>query len=678
VLKLARCPRTRPRQLRRGAVLALLLCTASLCAPASGMALGAPPRRAALIVFIGADARQLAAVGGLSVGIMSASQGRYSATQLLLDIGQGARIATSAYSSSEPPPLSLQTSGGQGVLEGWPRARARAAAAPQELTPGLLAGQIPGGAGYAGSSTTRSLDGILAADRSGRVAEVSLGPDGTLVPRALALLARRRLVVADLPSGPRGLASIGRLERERPAGTLLIAVQRVVGVHGGELLWAGLGGLGTPGRELTSKSTQQRCLIVSVDLAPTILEWLGLPVPAEVRGAALETDGPLDAPQLSSLMARLHVLGGRRLRALAFLLCGWLVLALACSPSARARAWAMRTGALGVLWTPAAVMITAALEPSAAVEYATIAVSCMALGALSDLLLPWPRALIAPAFVVPSAITVDALTHGQLLMRSLMGPNPILGARFYGVGNELKSGLAVLVLAAVAAALHPGRRDRRAQAAMIGAGLVLGVIEGSARIGAGVGGVILVAAGFAVSVILLAPGAINRRRALLVLIAPVAGLVLLAAIDLASAHGGGHFTGSILHARSAGDVRDILVRRYKAAWGELHNHAMPVATALCLGLSILAVRRRERLLAPVGASPVWQAALAGGLAAGVAGALVEDSGPVLLVVAVFALGCVLSYLWGRPPRSPVHTPGRPLEARSHARRPPAAPARSGS
>jgi hypothetical protein len=50
----------------------------------------------------------------------------------------------------------------------------------------------------------------------------------------------------------------------------------------------------------------------------------------------------------------------------------------------------------------------------------------------------------------------------------------------------------------------------------------------------------------------------------------------------------------------------------------------------------------------VGEDPAWMAALAGGLAAGVLGSLVEDSGPVLLVVAVFALGCVTAYLWGRP------------------------------
>ncbi|HKH78841.1 MAG TPA: hypothetical protein VJ996_02395, partial [Solirubrobacteraceae bacterium] len=203
-------------------------------------------------------------------------------------------------------------------------------------------------------------------------------------------------------------------------------------------------------------------------------------------------------------------------------------------------------------------------------------------------------------------------------------------------------------------------RGRRAATAMVGAGIVLAVVEGSARIGAGVGGVILVSAGTAVATVMLLAGALTRRRALIVLIAPVAGLVLLAALDLATAHGSGHYTGSILHARSAGDLRDVIVRRYTAAWDELRNGAMPVATAIALLAAALGLRRRERLLAPVAGDPAWLAALCGGLAAGVAGALVEDSGPVLLVVAVFALGCVLTYLWAGPVTSPraATRPGR--------------------
>jgi hypothetical protein len=211
---------------------------------------------------------------------------------------------------------------------------------------------------------------------------------------------------------------------------------------------------------------------------------------------------------------------------------------------------------------------------------------------------------------------------------------------------------------------------------MVCAGVLLAAIEGSAKIGAGVGGVILVSAAFALATAMLLPGVLTRKRALIVLITPVAGLVALAALDLATAHGAGHFTGSVLHARSAGDIRDIIVRRYKAAWDELKNRAMPVATAAALLYAAQGVRRRKRLLAPVAEDPIWQAALAGGLTAGVVGALVEDSGPVLLVVAVGVLGCVLSYLWDQPPDSVTpHSPDRTRAERSRARTPSGARAR---
>jgi hypothetical protein len=628
-------------------------------------------------VFLPAGERVLARAG-LSVGIVSASQGHYAQAQWLLDITQGSRVAASAYPGSAPPALSLRTRGGEGVVSGWDQVLARARRAPQLLRPGLLAEALPGGAGYAGATARAGLDAVVAADGGGRIGAVSLGPAATLPRRIAALLAGHRLVVADLPGGAAGVAMLDRLSAGRPPGELLIALQRSAGGRGDELLWAGAGGLrGGAGRELSTQTTRQRGLLAAIDVAPTILDWVGAPVPAEVRGRALETDGWLAPASLRGLMARLRVLGGRRLKALGILLCAWLALLALCSPWPAARASAVRAGALGVLWAPVVVMVPAALEPGAAVEYATIAVLCIALGALSDRLLAWPRALIAPALAAPLAIVADALAHSQLLVRSVLGPDPILGARFYGVGNELKSGLAVLVLAAVAAALYPARRDRLGVGAMLAAGLVLAAIEGSARIGAGVGGVILVCAGTAVAAVLLAPGTLSRRRALLVLLSPFAGLAALAAIDLATAHGSGHFTGSVLHARSAADIRDILVRRYDAAGEELRNHAMPVATAIALLAAIAAVRRRAALLAPVGEDPAWPAALAGGLAAGVVGALVEDSGPLLLVVAVFALGCVLSYLGTAPAGALIvrRSPDSSRAGRSRARRRPAAPVR---
>jgi hypothetical protein len=600
-------------------------------------------------VFAPAGESQLAHTAGLSVGIMSASQGQYSTGQLLLDVSQGARVASSSYPTSTPPALSLAPSGAGATVAGWRAARARAEDAPQLLRPGILASQIPGGAGYAGITGTADVDGVLAAGREGRIAALSLGPPSTLLARIAALLRTERLVVADLPGGGEGRSDLLALSAGRAPGELLIVVQHASGGAGHELLWTAAAGLaGGGGRELSSQSTNERGLIASFDLAPTILEHLGAAIPADVRGKPIVTDGPLRRAALRGLMARLRVIPGRRLKALGCLLCALALLLVLAAPWARARAWAMRAGGLGVLWAPIAVLIPAALEPSAPVEYATIALACMALGALTDALVPWPRAVLVPAIVSVVVLTLDALAGTQLLMRSLLGPDPILGARFYGIGNELKSGLAVLVLAGVAAALYPAARGRRAAWATAGAGVLLAVVEGSARIGAGVGGVILVCFAFAVATVMLAPGALTRRRALIVLISPVVGLAGLAVLDLTTAHGAGHFTGSVLHASSAGELRDIIVRRYGAAWDELKNHAMPVATAVALAYAAVGVRRRQRLLAPVGGDPGWLAALAGGLAAGAIGALVEDSGPVLLLVAMLALGCVLSYLWGRP------------------------------
>ncbi len=596
---------------------------------------------------------ELASIGGLSVGILSATQGSYSTGQFLLDITQGVRVASSAYAHARPPALSLQTTAGTGAaVAGWRAALKRAEGAPQLLRPGLLAAQIPGGAAYVGTGETDLTDGVVAADRRGHIEAVSLGTAPTLLGRVAAAGRSRRLVVVDLPAGVQGYGDLRALSAGRGAGELLIVVQRAPDAPGHELLWAALGGLtGGGGRDLTSQTTNERGLIAAVDLAPTILDHLGLtPIPADMRGEPIRTDGSLHSASLRALMARLYVIGGRRLRAFGCLLGAWALLLLAAARWPRTRARAMRTGAVGVLWAPVVVLIGAALEPSAPVEYATIVLACLALGALTDTLLPWPRAPIAAAIVAIVAIVADALAGTQLLMRSLLGPDPILGARFYGIGNELKSGLAVLVLAGLAAALYPAARGRTAATATALAGVVLAVVEGSARIGAGVGGVILVSAGFAVATVLLLPGALTRKRVLIVLAAPVAGLIALAILDLATAHGGGHYTGSILHARSAGDVRDVIVRRYTAAWGELHNHAMPAATGFALLYAALGLRRRKRLLAPVADDVAWQAAFAGGLTAGVVGALTEDSGPVLLVVAVFALGCVATYLWGRPSR----------------------------
>jgi len=608
---------------------------------------------------------QLRAVPGLSLGLLSAAEGVYRTEQLLLDVGAGDRVQYGSYDPSRPPALRLVRVGAGGSFAGWSAVLARAHGAPQLISPGALAGAIPGGGAYAGLTGQPPIDAVAAADGHGDVTAWSAGPAPTLLTRVQGLLDTHRFVVADLPAGVLGAADLHTLIASRPTGRLVAVVQRAPD-RAQALLAVGIAGLGG-GHELTSDTTDQRGLVASVDLPVTALEHLGRPVPPAMRGATIRVDGPLDASGLRRLRERLLAVAGRRMPALLWLALVSALVMLLAAALGRGRAGA-RVAALAWLWLPLAVLIPAPLSPSRPAEIALIVLAAMALGLATDRLAPWPRAPALPALIVVAALTVDALAGTQLLIRSILGPNPAFGARFYGIGNELKSGLAVLVFAGVAAALS-GRADSPARPAraMGAATVLLAVIEGSARIGAGVGGVLLVAAGGAVVTVLLLPGGVNRRRASLVVLAPVAGVVGLTVLDLLFAHGSGHFTGSVLHARSASDLRDLLVRRYTDAWDASKDGLMPVAFVAALLAIVAGVHWRGWLLAPTrvaGVDPagLWPAALAGGLAAGVVGMFVEDSGTLLLVVAVIALTATVTYLRAAPDRA------TPDETGSHMRR----------
>jgi hypothetical protein len=83
-----------------------------------------------------------------------------------------------------------------------------------------------------------------------------------------------------------------------------------------------------------------------------------------------------------------------------------------------------------------------------------------------------------------------------------------------------------------------------------------------------------------------------------------------------------------------------------------------------IGLLAVAYALRNRRLFAVLPDPAWRAALFGGLSAGVVGALTEDSGPLLFVVAVFVLACVTAYVRGAPgaPRPPGGGDAEPVGA----------------
>ena len=215
----------------------------------------------------------------------------------------------------------------------------------------------------------------------------------------------------------------------------------------------------------------------------------------------------------------------------------------------------------------------------------------------------------------------------DLILRSLLGPDPSRGARLFGIGNELEAILPVLALVGVAA-LAP-RRPALAFGTVMAA---LAVVIGAGRLGADVGGVVTVGVGGTVAVLCCRPGRPSRRAIVLAAAVPVAALGLLAAIDLAT-DADTHFSRTILHADSLGDVARTIGHRYELAWDALLRGLMPLATIAAVAAVVWAVRRRRTLYAPVAHLPAWRAALAGSLAGAVAGTLSNDSGPLLFVLA---------------------------------------------
>ena len=634
------------------AALAVLLAALGAAGPAQA----AQPR--AVLAFLPSGGEdnpkpvldRLDARSQLALGLVSATQGRYSPEQAALDMTAGSRTSAAVYDPVTAPAIELVAGGDRsGFIFGWSKVVKRAGTALAEITPGLLAGQIPGGAAYAGVTRRDHVEAAVAADREGDIARVSLGTSKGLGGRVKGLLRRYRLVVAGLPTAAKGDAVLDRLIADRRPGDLLIVMQTPPPARVPQLLPAGVAGIPGGNGALTSPTTRLPGIVAAIDVPVTILHQLGLPIPKGVKGQAMRAEGVRDAGELKSVGARLRVVSGRRTPTLGVLMFTWLSLLLACGVAADRRGVraALRIGALAMFWVLPMLLLTGWIAPSRLAEMAIVTAGAFGLGALTDRLVRWPRAPLVPAAVTLAAYATDLAFGSPLIIRSLLGVNPRSGSRFYGLGNELESTLAVLLMVGLGALLWNRGRSRSSAAIVAVAGAVLSVFVGAAELGADVGGVITVGAGVAAAALLMLPGRLSRRRIALAALVPVAAIVLLALLDLATG-GNGHFTRTILHADSGTALWDVVKRRYTLAFNVFTLGAMPLIVVVALLAVAYGLRHRERIYAPLRGSPGWFAAFVGGLTASIAGALFNDSGPLLFVFGVFVLACATAYVRGSP------------------------------
>jgi hypothetical protein len=262
------------------------------------------------------------------------------------------------------------------------------------------------------------------------------------------------------------------------------------------------------------------------------------------------------------------------------------------------------------------------------------------------LLLRGYRALAVASAATVLAYAVDVIVGSPLTSLSLLGPNPGLGVRFYGIGNELEALLAVLVVAgtgAGVAAFAPRTPPRRAAGAFLATGLLAAFVFAAGRFGADVGAAIVFPVGGAVAAATIA-GRGRRPLALALVAAPLAVLALLALVDLLSG-ANAHLTRSVLDAGGLGDLADVAQRRLQLS---AHSFARPILLAflpVVAALALLAYVRRDRLRAWLAAVPAMRAGLIGALAATAIGTLANDSGALLLEIGAAYLLVFTGFAW---------------------------------
>ncbi len=533
----------------------------------------------------------------MAVGLMSAGLGAVAAEQTYLDITQGNRVFGSLYDSELPRArvsLEAPVSDG-GVLR-------RAESAPAEIVPGLLATTL----------------------RGARVGEAFAVRDAS-------------------PGELRRLA--GRLGGDE----LLIAIERPPPPKS-EALAVGIAGRGFDGN-LTSDSTRLDGYVLSTDVAPTILEWLGVDVPSQMSGQPIRSEGAADPAGVEELGSRLAEISQRRGPVIGLSLLAWtLALALVVG----ARGWragrgavrtAVRLAGLSVVYLPLLLLVGAAFEPSQGVEQALVTFGAPLLAILTLALLGGYRALAVASSLTVLAYAADVVAGSPLTSLSLLGPNPGLGVRFYGIGNELEALLAVLIVAGTGAALTgfaPRLSARGDAIAFLLVGILGAFVFAAGRFGADVGAAIVFPVGAAVAAAVVA--ARRRRSALLIAALPFAALALLALIDLASG-ANAHLTRSVLDTGGLDDVGDVAQRRLQLSAHSFSRPIVFVFLPLILALAALAVARRQQLSAWLDGRPAMRAGLIGAAVATAVGALANDSGALLLEIGAAYLLVFIGFAW---------------------------------
>jgi hypothetical protein len=617
------------------AALALLLAAAPAAGADTRAAGAAGDEPSVIIATLPSDMTiaALARVEGLSPGLLSSGiGGGVPAAQTYLDMSQGARVFSHFYDEDLPPVLMTDAGVDPKV---WDEVVARAESAPDEIVPGLLAQALEDAGVPVAAEPLIGHVALLATNESGAVERMGEGGCLRRCPPGMSVV---RVEPGELPR------MIAALDDD----DMLLAI-RDAPPDEAKQLPIGIAGTGFDGT-LTSDSTRTEGFVISTDIAPTILDRLGIEVPPEMDGEPIRSEEAVDIGEITSLDRRLGERPGRG-AVIGIPLLVWLALTGLAAWIGRARlgrpACAML--ALSGAYLPTMLLVGAALKPSQTVEALIVLLGSPALAAITLRLVRGYAALAVACAITVGAHAIDMFLGSPLTALSVLGPNPAGGVRFYGIGNELEAGIAAMVPIGVGAWLgsRPDRSPRFAAAMFFAFALLATLAFAPGRFGADVGAAIVLPVGAVVAAGVVLELRVRTMLIGLVLIA-IAGVAALVLADTLSG-GGSHFARTVLGADNAGELWDVVERRVRLTARSFYDPRYPYLLVICIGLLAIGWRRRDQLMGWFGDRHAARAGFLGALVATIVGTLANDSGAILLIVGTIYIAIAAGFFWARSP-----------------------------
>jgi hypothetical protein len=606
-----------------------------------------------------ADIEDFASVRGFALGQLSPGIGTSSAEQLFLDISQGNRVNDALYGSALPPLGPFDA-----VVPEWSAIVDRADSAPADLTPGLLASTLIEGGIPVHADPGAGEWALIAAGESGEVERLAdpgcsytrRCPGLVVLPASLhKLKALAYGVGVDGMEGIQGRDLLIAITRPDSDGSAVIGIEAPGYFHDLRADWT---------RDLISDSTRTDGFVLSTDIAPTILRRFGFDIPDEMDGEPIRPGAEDTRPAVVDHVLRVVAIPERRALDVILPLAGWIAIALLVGlrrPDLRrlALSWL----AVSFAYMPLVLLLGAAMRPNGFAEGMLIAFGAGGLAALTLWRVRGWGALAIACAVTVGAYAIDVIAGSGLTSLSLLGPNPIYGVRFYGIGNELEALIAVMVPVGTGAALsaYTGWGKVVSRRAAVGtflcSAVVAAVIFGAGRFGADVGAAIVLPVGAVAAAASLigrtvrisgSPATANPHGLIVaaLIAAPILMLSLVAVVDLVSG-GNAHFTRSVLDAGGAGDLADTAQRRLELSAHDFAQAAGNPLFWLVIAGVCAGVARWRRIDAWLRPAPFARAGVIGACAAIAVGVLVNDSGATFLVLGSLALGATLGFAWAQ-------------------------------